>query len=414
MGGNKGEIKMSDEKQQDDYDRKQLLRHIFVLLDYLERQSDNRLQAQFDDTRQKLSLTTPKVALAPCDKYDEFFIRLAQLRTKPEASVTADDEQFLRVSRDFLAVVAHPATVETICITREYINTRNTYGLRGWYIGRRQRGGSMRRPGSAAVDDEGFKDSARSLASIVGWAEGLAIVTTFVALFFSAHAMVGRLIINQERDALTKYQELTRSADANRIGLLRVSGAAALINPKFGDHGCPANYRDIAHAEPNPSDFLLLPINVEQQQAGSAHNSVAAEPSIAAQEAAWNFVTECRHVQWALMQLVTENVRLKSWDSFYISPLLGFFIGWSQSTITDITKAITPDFCADVARAYREDPAVGCEKILSLLIQDSNSVAASVLGWLTMYILPCLYAFIGAAAATIIGLILAFGDPQMW
>ena len=42
---------MSEEKPQGNYDRKGLLNHIFVLLDYIERQSDSRLQAQFDDTR---------------------------------------------------------------------------------------------------------------------------------------------------------------------------------------------------------------------------------------------------------------------------------------------------------------------------------------------------------------------------
>jgi hypothetical protein len=376
-----------------------------VLLDYLERQSDNRLQAQFDDTRQKRNVNSPKVVIAPCDKYDEFFTRLAQLRKKLDITFNAEDEQFLRSSRDFLAAVAHPATVETISITREYINTRTTRGLRGWRIWRRQWGGSMpRRPNGAAVEDEGFKDSAHSLSSIVRWAERLAILATAFALFFSAHAMVGRLIINQEKDALTKYQELTKSADANRIGLLRVSGAAALIDPKSGDHGCPSSYRDIGQAEPNPIDPLLILINGEQQRAASAHISGVADASIAAKEAAWSLVTECRHVQWALMQLVTENVRLKSWDSFYITPWLGFIIGWSEPTVKAVTTAIDPDFCNDVAHAYRENPAVGCEKIFPLLIQDSASVANSVLGWLTMYILPCLYAFIGAATAAMIGL----------
>jgi hypothetical protein len=60
------------------------------------------------------------------------------------------------------------------------------------------------------------------------------------------------------------------------------------------------------------------------------------------------------------------------------------------------------NFCANAARAYNENPKAGCHKILPLLIRDSNSVANSVLGWLTLYILPCLYAFIGAAAAAII------------
>lgn len=401
---------MSEDKERDDYDhdRQHLLHHIFVLLDYLERQSDNRLQAQFDDTRQKLSLTSPKAAVPPCDKYEDFFARLALLRKKLDVSRTAEDEQFLRTSRDFLAAVAHPATVETICITREYINTRNSSRIRAWRMWRPS-GSSQRRSNSTVVEDDGFKDSARSLARTVGKAEWFAMAATAVALFFSAHAMVGRLIIDQEKDALTKYQELTRSADANRIGLLRLSGAAALIDPKFGDNGCPAKYQDIGKVEVNTDDPMLIPINGEQTPAGPTHNSGAADASFAAQEAAWNLITECRHVQWALMQLMTENVRLKSWSSFYINPWLGsfgpgFLVGWSDATIAAVTKSMNPNFCADVARAYNEDPGAGCKKIIPLLIKDSASVANSVLLWLTLYILPCLYAFVGAAAAAIIGL----------
>ena len=390
-------------RQQDDHDL--LMHHTFVLLDHLERQSDNRLQAQFDDMRHKLSVNSPKMAVPPCDKYGEFLATLAHMEKNSNSTLNQKDEQFLRWSRDFLAVVAHPATVETISITREYIKTRTERALMGWRAWLRPWGGSTRvRQTGVAIEDEGFRDSARYLARIVQWVQRLAIAVTAIALFFSGHAMVGRLIINQEKDALTKYQEVTKSADANRIGLLRVSGAAGLLDQKSGDHGCPANYRDIGQAEPKPNDPLLILINGEQQQAGSAHISGVADPSIAAQEAAWSLVTECRHVQWALMQLVTENVRLKSWDSFYINPWLGFIIGWSDSTINDVTTSMDPNFCKDVAHAYRENPAVGCEKILPLLIQDSTSVANSVLGWLTMYILPCLYAFIGAAAAVMISI----------
>jgi len=62
-----------EERPENNYDdHKRLLRHTFVLLDYLERQSDNRLQAQFDDTRSKLGVNAPKLAIPPCDKYHEF------------------------------------------------------------------------------------------------------------------------------------------------------------------------------------------------------------------------------------------------------------------------------------------------------------------------------------------------------
>lgn len=387
--------------QDDDYnDRKHLLHHIYVLLDYLERQADNRLQEQFDDTREKLNVNSRKAAIAPCNKYDEFFVRLAQLRKKQGITFNAEDEQFLRSSRDFLAAVAHPATVEAICITRQYIKNRTAWRrilLRKWA------GSKKICHTDAATEDEGFKDSARALANTGRTVEGLALLATALALFFSAHAMVGRLIIDQEKDALANFQELTKAADANRIGLLRVSGAAALIDPKSGDRGCPAKYVNIGQAEPNRNAPLLIPINDEQKQAAPAHISGVTDPSIAAQEAAWSLVTECRHVQWALMQLVTENIRLKSWDSFYINGWIGFIIGWSEPVIKHVTKVMDPVFCGDVALAYHEIPDAGCSKILPLLIRDSSSVANSVLGWLTLYILPCLYAFIGATAAIIIG-----------
>lgn len=397
---------MSEENRQDnDYnDRKHLLHHIFVLLDYLERQSDNRLQKQFDDTRQKLNVNSPKVAIAPCCKYDEFFVRLAQLRKKLDVTFSAADEQFLRSSRDFLAAIAHPATVETIYITREYIKNRTTRGSRPWRILLPKWTGSKKmRQADATIEDDGFKDSARSLANTVRAVELAALVATVFALFFSAHAMVGRLIIDQEKDALTKFQELTKLADADRIGLFRVTGASALVqaNP---DQGCPTSYLDAKQGGPNYNDGTLQNVkDADQQQTGSAQALGVADRSIAAKEAAWSLVTECRHVQWALMQLVTENIRLKSWDAFYINHFK-FAIGWDEPTIKDVRKALNNKFCEEVAIAYHEDPGVGCGKILPLLIRNSSSVANSVLGWLTLYILPCLYAFVGAAAAVIIGL----------
>jgi hypothetical protein len=225
------------------------------------------------------------------------------------------------------------------------------------------------------------------------------VVATVLALFFSGHAMVGRLIIDQEKDALTKFQELTKATDADRIGLFRVPGAAMLIKPN-PDRGCPAGYPVEANHDGTPQ----LTKNAEQQEeAAPAHTIGTADSYIAAQEATWALITKCREVQWALMQLVTENIRLKSWDAPYIK-FASFLIGWDEPTIKSVRKASDPEFCGQIASAYHEDPGVGCKKIFNLLIRDSSSLANSVLGWLTLYILPCLYAFIGAAAAAVLGI----------
>jgi hypothetical protein len=394
---------MSEEKQHDNDrdDRKRLLHHIFTLLEYLERQSDNRLQAQFEDTRLKLGINSTKVAIPPCDNYNEFFVRLAEIRQNSSSTaLSPTDEQFLRSSRDFLAVVAHPATVETISITREYINSRAACASGAWRMRLQKWAVFIRLPQTGAVTKEdGFKDSAHSLARIVRWAERLAVLATVLALFFSGHAMVGRLIISQEKDALTRFQELTKATDADRIGLFRVPGAATLVKPN-PDRGCPAEYPMDANHDATPQ---MEKIAEQQQQTASTHTIGITDSYIAAQEAAWTLVTECRKVQWALMQLVTENIRLKSWDAPYIR-FASFLIGWDEPTIKSVRKASKREFCDQVAAAYHEEPGVGCKKIFNLLIRDSSSVANSVLGWLTLYILPCLYAFIGAAAAAVIGI----------
>ena len=394
---------MAEGREQDDNydDRKHLLHHIFLLLDYLERQSDNRLQAQFDDTRHKLSLNSPKMAISPGASYDEFLTKLATVRKSDDASISVEDETFLRWSRDFLAAVAHPATVETICITREYIKLRTAVGLRGWRMWLSWWCGAERpRHG---VDNDGFKDTGRFLARSVRWVERLTILATGLALFFSAHAMVGRMIIDQEKDALAKYQELAKAADAARIGLFRVSGAPALVKPQELDRGCPAALA-AGDAEATKDGITVhVPANVQPQQAGFTPALSITDPPITAEEAAWSFVMQCRGVQWAQMQLWTENVRLKSWDAFYIK-YLKFGIGWDKKTISSVEFLADPKFCQNVAYAYHENSRKNCSDILSLAVRDSNSVANSILGWLTMYILPCLYAFIGAAASAIIGI----------
>jgi len=209
-------------------------------------------------------------------------------------------------------VAAHPATVESISITREYIRARTAYGLRGWRTRLQQWAGSLRRRQTgSATEDERFEDSAHSLARIVRWVERFALLATVVAVFFSAHAMVGRLIVSQERDALAKFQEFTKSADANRIGLFRVTGADAIVKPESPEHTCPSVYQEAGQPQPNHDGVPTIPGSRDEPQTASAQIAGIGDPPTAAQEAAWGLITACRSVQWALMQLVSENVRLK-------------------------------------------------------------------------------------------------------
>jgi hypothetical protein len=118
----------------------------------------------------------------------------------------------------------------------------------------------------------------------------------------------------------------------------------------------------------------------------------------------------CRRWQWDLMKMVSENVRLKSWDSIFIDPpLVGRVIGWNETTVHEVGSVVGEGFCHSVARAYGEidpeglsstDRQRACTEVVRLLVQDSASMAAAILGCITLYMLPCLYAYLGAAAAT--------------
>jgi hypothetical protein len=106
--------------------------YIFVLLNHLQRQSDNRLQAHFEDTRlpevRPLRLATP-----PCASYADFQTRLTCIREKGVSATRSgnpeiDDLTFLRWSKDFLSAVAAPATVESISITRNTLRAAGAIG----------------------------------------------------------------------------------------------------------------------------------------------------------------------------------------------------------------------------------------------------------------------------------------------
>jgi len=133
MSKGETEARGGDLSGQPDWQR--LVGYIFVLLNHLQRQSDNRLQAQFDDTH--LPEVRPvRLATPPCASYADFQTRLTRIRetgvsATPSGKPEIDDLTFLRWSKDFLSAVAAPATVESISITREYMRARAERGATG-------------------------------------------------------------------------------------------------------------------------------------------------------------------------------------------------------------------------------------------------------------------------------------------
>ena len=396
-----GELKDAGKVPSAKPDWERLIEHIFVLLNHLQRQSDSRLQAHFDDTRlpdaRPLRLATP-----PCASYADFQTRFTRIKengisTTPSGKPEIDDLTFLRWSKDFLAAVAAPATVESISITREYMRVRAEQALRSWA----EWWQSLRAPASArrakaTIKDERFQDTAHWLARHLVWLERWTVLVTVLTVVLSAHAMVGRLIIDREQEALKKFQELTKSADEDYRSLLQLGRAQMYLAFERQDHSCPAHLSDQAAGS---ADVRL----VSDKPSSSVVDGSAAEK-------AWSLVEKCRGVQWALMQLVTENIRLKSWDGLFIGLFpMNRLIGWDDGMIDKVGAVANDKFCRSIAKSYQErfdddGRSRGCVELVRLLARDSGSVASSILACVTMSILPCLYAFIGAAAASMIAI----------
>src|SRR5262249_25689176 len=156
------------------------IRDIWLLLDYLDRSPDSRLLAQFDDTRANLALASPVLAKPPCQNYRDFLCRLTAIekRTHKKAAESRethaqgqsngdpdlDDLWFLRWSRNFLAIVVTPATLDSIRTTREFIQERARLALLPRW--RKRLKAALRSSGSEKRDnprrDKDDKDSASS------------------------------------------------------------------------------------------------------------------------------------------------------------------------------------------------------------------------------------------------------------
>jgi hypothetical protein len=103
-----------------------------VLLEYLGRSPDTKLQGQFQDANpNNASLKLP--IKAPCDDYKVFLNELSALwvEYKDRGTISGNVESlnlsklaFLFWSRDFLAFIAGPATATSIRFTRDYIHHR--------------------------------------------------------------------------------------------------------------------------------------------------------------------------------------------------------------------------------------------------------------------------------------------------
>lgn len=373
-----------------------------LLLEFLGRRADNRLQSQFEDMRKELVAPAPKVAVPPCETYYDFLNGLAEagrIVSDQAGSAAALDgmkpacglsgRAFLLFSRDFLAAVAAPATVNSIRITAAYIEARR-YPLwrrsAGWL--------HLVAPLVPPSAKHGIAASARRLASRVVFVEWLTLTFTVITLLVSAYAFSGQIILSKRQQIFTQYDRLNEDVG---VYMLANHLVGTDFNPQLPPPHCdPAS-------EPAPLRFVLdKPDNTKPVDLISTLPGI--DTAAAPRDPSHFDAKQCR-LYWQLkaanQDMAEVTLHLVSWTQVPLGvPLLDLVLsrtfGVVESSIIAATP-VHPEICNLLGFSANERPK--CSAALMDLMYRSQEVAQSLLGCITVYLLPTLYGFLGAAAS---------------
>ncbi|MBV8402037.1 MAG: hypothetical protein JOZ17_25440, partial [Acetobacteraceae bacterium] len=396
----------------------ELLWEISVLLGYLGRQSNNRLQAQFEDTRSKLSSHPGQRGVPPETSYSAFNKKLNEASCDLAAGkdLTPDQVSFLEWARDFLAAVAAPATVESIEITRNYTEIRSSQAgvsFLGWarefpasVTRSSQDGGKQKAPGALEGTELKCLNSARWLAKSASRLEWLVCAVALATVSLTIYVTVGQLILRDANTALKQLEDANSAIEQHASIAGDVPVRDIQLSSNIAMQTCTSE-RKIQLPSRAPADQALV----------ASAAPVSDVPTLPAAASAGTGVqtiaSACRKWRWALMQVWSEDARLKSWTSPFthehlqirvahrelrvLNPI-AWFAGWIDSAVQEQSNVIDPTLCEVIQHAYLErevsaDKSGGCPLLTRLLVQDSASVAASIMSLVTNSVLPCLYAF---------------------
>jgi hypothetical protein len=434
----------------------EFLTDIGTLLDYLSRLDNGRLQAHFDDTRSAVTAAVQFRAQPPCKSYAGFLARLTYLATKirreqwsfdsvvepsgappmppgptpgatpgatmkrsdagarqapardgvppaapggaiavpPNGERRLDDLSFLIWSRDFLAAVAAPATVESIEITRAFVQARIHGGMlrrAGQWLRRLLPEAPTSRARTAATAGDAGETGAdlsveradrkvfgRMLSATVGWLEISAVLAVCAALGASTYALSGHSLLDQQKSALASYGKLDYDIEAI------VASAATVSNgqdkPQSGDMprsieaACGQNIRPDQANATLVAAAAFVP-ELQPRWDGSGQDAVTRSVVML------NYLCEQRAQVVGSERMIEAS--LQSWfhPIAYPTRVLGF---------TGVS----------VGPLFGYNPNWATESGVRDRIEKSGIFARSALDAVALYLMPCLYGLIGAMAAT--------------
>jgi hypothetical protein len=414
----------------------EILADIKTLLDYLGRLDHGRLQAHFDDTRSAATETVPLRAVPPCHTYAGFLARLAWLGTSirkgqwpadpmPKSSVIAQpplagqidpaatqprveeplaDVPFLIWSRDFLASVASPATVETIEITRAYVDARARHRIWLWLqrlipVRITADNGTGNHPPPPNPRPKRRPDEARSgrtlhgarLATSVSIVEVLALLATFVALITSTYVLSGQTILNQKQTQAASYATVKQQIEVAAESL-PLSDRRAVVDPI-----------SLCTQAVTPAQTIVAAMGSMVPPATLKPASDGTEPS----DQGKPFVKLgyfCHQEHEARVLLNATRTSLEAWVRVITRPhdlpIVAIPMTRLAALFGDVSE-MPRDGVIPVNTSQREPTDEPTSTTAVDLLERSGTIAQSILSAVSLYLMPCLYGLIGAAAATL-------------
>jgi hypothetical protein len=389
-------------------ERIRTIKDVGVLLEFLGQRADSRLQSHFEDTRGDLGSPIRKLAVPPCRTYRHFLNRLVaiggplpsvpvdttmtpvQPDAQPEGDEGLGDLAFLYFSRDFLAAVAAPATVHTICVTRAYEVARRYSLLSHLLHPRKQRGVGARNSTPPDLGDECTAGAKRLAFRVIAIEYG-AILLTLLTLTISAYALAGRMILDSQRQILSDYAAIGHEMEE-----------LAKDMPATAGPGGDASFLPAAHCD-GATPNLATPVQKAELTVQS--QAVSGETAHPSTDPAHFMVISLRRcsLYWrtkrATEDIAAVTLHLVSWTRVVIGmPDIGTVFGVSQAFIRE-SADMHGELCKRLG--FDVDANGHCGPALQDLIYHTREVADSLLGCIALYVLPALYGCLGAAAATL-------------
>lgn len=369
-----------------------LLEDVNLLLDFAGRYGNARFDACFEDTR-GIAPVPADLPAPPLPTKRELVATLMRIVRAMEAGEPPAPEEvaLLLQTRDLLARAVAPATVDTIRLTAAYERARAgptwlaRLFVRRAPVDRRQR----------TVDRLGTQLAAT--VQVIQVACAVAVVAT---VSVSTLVLTGKLVLEQRLRIAAEYTAVARDVSSAQKEEMRGTAVPLITGGVRPPEARMMHYCDFASR-----DAEGRPVFLTQRQA------------------------ELCPIYWGTNQRMNDaNLHLALWNTLFTDGLtgrwLGIVFGVSAQGIPTVARTGVRDpdcgwFPSAPPRRMTEQmsalagaprvlaasrPDEDCAEAYRTALVRSSLVAEAVIGGVSQYVLPCLYALLGAFAAVLRGI----------